>query len=385
MHSDLIGMLGTVENVRQERLSSDGPKRILALDGGGIRGAMAIGYLEQIERVLRRRFEDPQLRLRDYYDLIGGSSTGSIIAAGLAIGMSATEVADCYSELGPRVFGRKRSMSGRLRAVFDGDELVDVLAEHLGERTLGDESITTGLCIVTKRADTRSTWPLHNHPGGRFFEANRSIPLTTAVRASAAAPIFFTPVGIDVGAGGGRGAFIDGSISMANNPALLLFLLTTLKGFPFRWATGVDHLLITSVGTGRWSKVTSPEKVLSHRLWNWAIEVPTMLMEDASEQADLLLRYFGWTPTPEVLDLEIGDLDDDYLGSGPMLTYQRYSGALDAEGLRAIGRSELIPRLDSLRQVAAGANVDDLLEIGRALAERDVDDAHFPASFDLQQ
>jgi hypothetical protein len=385
MHSDLTGMPGTAESLRQERLGSDGPKRILALDGGGIRGAMAIGYLERIEHVLRRRLEDPQLRLRDYYDLIGGSSTGSIIAAGLAIGMSAAEVADCYSELGPRVFSRKRSMSGRLRAVFDGDALVDVLAEHLGERTLGDDSITTGLCIVTKRADTRSTWPLHNHPGGRFFEANRSIPLTTAVRASAAAPIFFTPVGIDVGAGGGRGAFIDGSISMANNPALLLFLLATLKGFPFRWTTGVDHLLITSVGTGRWSKATSPERVLSHRLWNWAIEVPTMLMEDASEQADLLLRYVGWTPTPEVLDLEIGDLEDDYLGSGPMLTYQRYSGALDEEGLGAVGRSELIPKLDSLRQVAVGANVDDLLEIGRALAERDVDDAHFPTSFDLQR
>ncbi len=383
MHAEVTSMLGTVESVRQQRFGSDGPKRILSLDGGGIRGAMAIGYLEHIERILRHRFDDPQLRLRDYYDLIGGSSTGSIIAAGLAIGMSATEVADSYCELGPRVFSRKRSLSGRLRAVFDGDELVDVLTEHLGGRTLGDESITTGLCIVTKRADTRSTWPLHNHPGGRFFEANRNIPLTTAIRASAAAPIFFTPVGIDVRAGGGRGAFIDGSISMANNPALLLFLLATLKGFPFRWATGADHLLITSVGTGRWSKVTSPETVLNHRLWNWAIEVPTMLMEDAAEQADLLLRYLGWTPTPEILDVEIGDLGDDYLGSGPMLTYQRYSGALDEEGLGAIGRSDLIPRLGSLRQVAVGANVDDLLEIGRALAERDVDDLHFPASFDL--
>ena len=376
-------MLGTVESVRQARLDSDGPKRILALDGGGIRGAMAIGYLERIERVLRHRSGDPELRLRDYYDLIGGSSTGSIIAAGLAVGMSATEVADCYCELGPRVFSRKRSLSGRLRAVFDGDELVDVLAKHLGERTLGDESITTGLCIVTKRADTRSTWPLLNHPGGRFFETNHSIPLTTAVRASAAAPVFFTPVGIDVEEGGGRGAFIDGSISMANNPALLLFLLTTLKGFPFRWATGVDRLLITSVGTGRWSKATSPQTVLNHRLWNWAIEVPTMLMEDASKQADLLLRYIGWTPKPEILDLEIGDLGDDYLGGRPMLTYQRYSGALDEEGLGSVDRSDLIPRLGSLRQVAVGANVDDLLEIGRALAESDVDESHFPASFDL--
>ena len=66
-----------------------------------------------------------------------------------------------------------------------------------------------------------------------------------------------------------------------------------------------------------------------------------------------------------------------------MLTYQRYSGALDEEGLGSVGRTDLIPRLGSLRQVAVGANVNDLLEIGRTFAERDVDDAHFPASFDL--
>ena len=383
MHSGFEATPGTAERALLERLDSDGPKRILALDGGGIRGAMAIGYLERIEQILRQRSGDQQLRLRDYYDLIGGSSTGSIIAIGLAVGMSATEVANHYRELGPRVFGSKRKLSGRLRAVFDGDELVNVIAEQIGERTLGDESITTGLCIVTKRADTRSTWPLLNHPAGRFFEANHSIPLTTAVRASTAAPIFFTPVGIEVEAGGGLGAFIDGSISMANNPALLLFLISTLKGFPFRWATGVDRLLITSIGTGRWSKATPPERVLNHRLWNWAAEIPTMLMEDAVEQADMLLRYLGQTPTPEIVDLEVGDLADDHLGGGPHLTYQRYSGALDEEGLATIGRNDLIRKLPSLRRVAVGTNVDDLLEVGRSLADHDVDDSHFPASFDL--
>ena len=72
----------------------------------------------------------------------------------------------------------------------DGNKLVEVLAEQLGDRTLGDDSITTGLCIITKRADTRSTWPLLNHPSGKFYEANRDIPLTTAIRASTAAPFF---------------------------------------------------------------------------------------------------------------------------------------------------------------------------------------------------
>ncbi|MCJ7755389.1 MAG: patatin-like phospholipase family protein, partial [Thermoanaerobaculales bacterium] len=288
-----------------DRMSGPGPKRILALDGGGIRGALTIGYLIRLEEILQARHHDPDLRLRDYFDLIGGASTGSIIAAGLAGGMSAREVAEHYRVLGPRVFGTKRRITGRLQSLFDGNKLVEVLAEQLGDRTLGDDSITTGLCIITKRADTRSTWPLLNHPSGKFYEANRDIPLTTAIRASTAAPFFFAPEGINVEAGGGLGAFVDGAVSMANNPSLLLFLIATLQGFPFHWATGRDDLLIVSIGTGKWSKGSPAETVLNHRLWNWAMEVPTMLMEDASNQADLLLRVLGWTPTPVEIDREM--------------------------------------------------------------------------------
>jgi hypothetical protein len=367
--------------VLRERLNSPGPKRILSLDGGGIRGALAIGYLQRIEAVLRERHDRPDLVLRDYYDLIGGSSTGSIIAAGLAIGMSAQEVADEYLELGPKVFSTKRRVTGRLRSLFDGDALVAVLSPHLGDRTLGDDSITTGVCIVTKRADTRSIWPLHNHPDGAFYEANREISLVTAVRASAAAPFFFAPVGISVGAGGGVGAFIDGAISMANNPALLLTMMATTQGFPFGWATGPDALLVTSLGTGTWSKERPAEEVLNHRLWNWAIEVPTMLMEDAVEQADVVLRWLGTTPTVRVVDLETGDLVSDQPAGAPLLTYHRYEARLDEVGLESIDRPDLLPRLDSLRMVAAGANVADLLEIGRAMAEHDVEPDHFPRGF----
>src|SRR5687767_7008853 len=71
-----------------QRLQTDGPKRILALDGGGIRGALTLGYLQGIEDTLRKQHDnDPAFRLSDYFDLIGGTSTGSIIASCLAIGM----------------------------------------------------------------------------------------------------------------------------------------------------------------------------------------------------------------------------------------------------------------------------------------------------------
>ena len=71
----------------EQHLFSDGPKRMLALDGGGLRGALTLGYLHEVEALLRQRYGgDPRFRLCDYFDLIGGTSTGSVIATGLALG-----------------------------------------------------------------------------------------------------------------------------------------------------------------------------------------------------------------------------------------------------------------------------------------------------------
>jgi patatin-like phospholipase/acyl hydrolase len=71
---------------RDEHLFGPGPKRILALDGGGVRGVISLAYLERIEAILRRRF-GPETVLADYFDLIGGASTGAIIATGLDLGL----------------------------------------------------------------------------------------------------------------------------------------------------------------------------------------------------------------------------------------------------------------------------------------------------------
>jgi patatin-like phospholipase/acyl hydrolase len=77
------------------------PKRILALDGGGIRGALTLGYLQRIEDILRKQHGDEKsFRLSQYFDLIGGTSTGSIIAACLAIGMSVNEIKTMNMNLG---------------------------------------------------------------------------------------------------------------------------------------------------------------------------------------------------------------------------------------------------------------------------------------------
>src|SRR5512133_487296 len=96
------------KTLQQHLDPSSGPKRILALDGGGIRGALTLGYLERLEQILKDRHPRiKDFRLCDYFDLIGGTSTGSIIGAALAIGMSVGEIKEYYFSLGEKIFGHK--------------------------------------------------------------------------------------------------------------------------------------------------------------------------------------------------------------------------------------------------------------------------------------
>src|SRR5262245_24298293 len=105
-----------------------GPKRILALDGGGLRGVLTLGILREIEGQLRARHgDDPAFRLSAYFDLIAGTSTGAIIAAALALGMSVEEVHGHYMRLGQLVFKRSLLRWGALRAKFPADQVREAL------------------------------------------------------------------------------------------------------------------------------------------------------------------------------------------------------------------------------------------------------------------
>jgi predicted acylesterase/phospholipase RssA len=150
---------------------SNGPKRILALDGGGLRGILTLGILEAVERTLRERHDnDAGFRLCHYFDLIAGTSTGAIIAAALAIGMSVADITDKYRSLGSRVFKRSLLRQGLLRARYNEAQLIDELKGVYGaDTTLGGNRILTGLLLVIKRLDTASPWPVSNNPNGQFF------------------------------------------------------------------------------------------------------------------------------------------------------------------------------------------------------------------------
>jgi patatin-like phospholipase/acyl hydrolase len=97
------------------------PKRILSLDGGGIRGILTLEYLGVIESMLRKRSGRDDFRLCDYFDLIGGTSTGSIIAAGLACGILVDRLKQLYRDLGKTVFVSKIYRKGILAPKFPSE------------------------------------------------------------------------------------------------------------------------------------------------------------------------------------------------------------------------------------------------------------------------
>jgi patatin-like phospholipase/acyl hydrolase len=89
---------------RDRHLFGAGPKRILALDGGGVRGVVSVAFLERIEDVLNARSGGhSRVRLCDYLGLIGGTSMGAIIATALTVGMRVAEIRGCRPASGSRV------------------------------------------------------------------------------------------------------------------------------------------------------------------------------------------------------------------------------------------------------------------------------------------
>lgn len=377
-----------------------GKKRILALDGGGIRGALSLGYLKHLEELLREQHNKPDLLLCDYFDMIGGTSTGSIIAAALAKGMSVDEIRDKYFELGKKIFGKKYrwyrifEIDDLLKAKYDDKALVKELQNVFGDTLLGDqEAVKTALVIVAKRADTNSVWSLNNHPKGKFYDSghgdNKSIPIWKCVRASAAAPTYFLPQSIEVGGDNGFAAFVDGGVSMANNPALQCLMVATLKGFPYHWKMGEDQLMIVSVGTGmtRWKRL--PQKIGKSTLLNWAANLPEMFMQDASWQNQQILQWLSNSPTSFHIDSEVVALEGDILSDDVdrkkgLIHYLRYNLFLDPEDLNERFKPDKLytqKDADSLAAMDNAANCRKLYDLGFLAGAQELKADHFPRSF----
>jgi hypothetical protein len=379
---------------RDEHFEADGrPKRILALDGGGLRGILTLGFLGEIEALLRERHGgNADFRLCHYFDLIAGTSTGAIIAAALAQGWTTAEVVDYYLRLGKRIFEKSLLRHGFFRAKYDEAKLIEELEKAFGADTrLGDTTaLKTGLLVVTKRLDTGSPWPLGNNPRGCYFRPSNpeTIPnadyrLWQVVRASTAAPAYFDPERIDISSARGKkaveGEFVDGGVSPFNNPALQALMFATLDGYRVGWPTGADKLLLVSVGTGARDPSVKPAKLTAEA----AVNALMSLMDDSASLMETLLQWMSTSPTSRVIDRELGDLRNDLLGAAPLLSYLRYNVTLDADGVESLKPGVPADTVESLSAMDDPDNMELLKELGELAGKRQVRAGDYSSVFDL--
>lgn len=367
-----------------ERLDAGSPKKLLALDGGGIRGVLTIEILAEVEKLLQEAHGDESLTLGDYFDYIAGTSTGAILAAGLARGMRVSELRDIYQNHGKQMF-RRASLWRRAWYKYYSRDLQKLMQETFGDdTTFGDESLRCLLMVMLRNASTDSPWPVSNNPRAMYNDRSRAdcnlnIPLWQLVRGSTAAPTFFPPESIGVATRGVERefVFVDGGVTMSNNPALQLFLMAAMRQYNLEWPTGEDNMLIVSVGTGSAPQANERLRPFAMNVVYNAISVPGVLMGGALNQQDLACRVLGYCRHGAELDREVGELlgDQEAIpGVAPLFSYVRYNAKLTRQGLDALG----LPDIDPVRvqKLDAVENMADLQQIGRAAA-RDVSRDHF--------
>ena len=364
----------------EERIKTQGPKKILALDGGGIRGMMAVEVLAELEGLLRINLKrGPGFVLADYFDFVAGTSTGAIIAACVSLGMSAAQIRQFYLDSGREMFD-KAFLLRRFRYTYEDEKLAGKLQEVIGrDTTLGSEKLRTVLMMVMRNATTDSPWPVSNNPFAKYNQRNRKdcnldIPLWQLVRASTAAPVYFPPELIDTGRH--EFVFVDGGITTYNNPAFQAFLMATVEPYNMNWQTGEDTLLVVSVGTGTSPKANADLDPAEMNILYNAGSIPSALMYAALNEQDLLCRVFGKCLSGDHLDREVGDL----IGKkGPVMpklfTYMRYNAELTHEGLASLGLADIEP--ENVQKLDSVEYISDLQRIGRTVAEKRLRSEHY--------
>ena len=357
----------------------DGPKRLLALDGGGMRGLISLQILKRMEQLIGN--DDKDYRLSSTFDYFAGTSTGAMIAAALACGHAVDEIETMYGDLGPRIF-RKRWLPGRLRSLYKAGGITDGLKEFFKEARLGDSSVRSLLAVVTHRADTDSLWPITNVSTARYNDrargdCNLDFPLWQILRGSTAAPVFFPPERITMGPSGPPALFEDGGVTPFNNPALLLVELATSTRYTLDWPTGPDDLLLVSVGTG--SSITpSSTNVKDLGLLFQARTLIRVIMNGSSTENDRLCQVLGHTRHAPRIDSEFnaGEVND-IQPRAPLFSYVRYNIAIGQKDLAGIPELSDISAKQVGRLDAASAEaIDQLKRIG-GHAARQVKLAHF--------
>jgi patatin-like phospholipase/acyl hydrolase len=261
--------------------------KVLAIDGGGIRGLIPALVLTEIERRTQRR-------IGDLVDLIAGTSTGAIVACALAKPepLSAQRIAELYVEEGPQIFDRSllkqiTSVGGFVDERYESSGLVAALNRWLGPAQLGDARppvLLTAYDLERRRA--------------LFLRDGMS--MVDAAHASSAAPSYFEPVQVD------GATLVDGGV-FATNPAVCAY--AQVAG---------ELQLLLSLGTGEHTRPLPFEQVRNWGQLQWARPILDVVFDGTADAVDLQLSALlgdGYVRLQTPLDEASDDLDDTSPGN----------------------------------------------------------------------
>ena len=373
---------------RDRHFFAPGRKRILSIDGGGVRGVLALAFLERLEDILAGDAGRP-VRLCDHFDLIGGTSTGAILATALALGYSAADIRNFYLRLGPLVFRRPYFRLPGWQSVFDAGALRREIISIVGARTLDSPDLQTGLGVMLKRIDAGSSWILTNNPKAAFWETptdlsylgNRGYSLANVVRASTAAPHYFDPQIIQIVEGAAPALFVDGGLTPHNDPSLALLLAATLPGYRIGWPLGADKLTIVSIGTGSYRERCSADEL--RRASSVTIALRSLMQQIADNQqlTLTLMSWLGKGGPSWPINSEIGDLSGVEPPFGALFRFLRYDVKLETDWLENTLGVAVSPRdMARLRRFDDPHAMPLLDDLGRRAAKLQMHEADIAAA-----
>ncbi|MFC3551762.1 patatin-like phospholipase family protein [Lysobacter cavernae] len=282
-------------------------RRILSLDGGGIRGLVSCVWLGGVEDALAQAGKPGLLK---NFDLLAGSSTGALVACGLAIGLAPQQMAELYRAqrhtIFPGMADRLWSRTGRFLSQgvsaprYDGKGLEKVLKKTFGTTTLGQAKKP----LLVTSYDTISRTPLVLKS---FKPEHADLPMWEVCRASSAAPTYFPahPMTIE----GRKRAMIDGGV-VANNPTACAIAEALRKDAR---VDNAHDLVVLSVGTGERNR---PIELKSAQEWGaleWAIPIIDVLFDGNTDAVDYIAQHLvgdGYFRLQAELLTGLDDLDD---------------------------------------------------------------------------
>jgi patatin-like phospholipase/acyl hydrolase len=257
------------------------PLRVLSIDGGGIRGLVPALLLEELERRLKAKGKSEPLHA--YFDLIAGTSTGGIIAAGLTAphpqdmtrpAATPAELVALYRDQGGDIFDQTffRSVrkafanifSGNVRGAFeeeyDHGPLEEKLRKTLGGRRISDA--LTGVLITAYDIGARTTVVMKKRPLRPGEEPHDDFLFWQVARATSAAPTYFEPARVTNLTTRESMTLVDGGV-YANNPSVCAFVEAHKMG------ASSETMLLVALGTGHQNRAYSYYETRNWGPINW--------------------------------------------------------------------------------------------------------------------